>query len=215
MRCGGLGRLTTHLSPSCLKSPVGIAVPGLICEGSSNQRKVQSGLSRSLASKKLGAIAFASCPGSPVMWHFKHGVPAVNICRATNLSSAESGWRGSRMYGSCWPDIAIKNLTSACSSFGEKLKVGIRNVRYGRTPFRSNPGCGLSFAPVLLACGDADGEALGLAAGEDCGAASALIFCCCCVVFSPLNEGSWRNFSSQLGSTRAPSLVRRGGNRSL
>ena len=35
------------------KSPLGIAVPGLICDGSNNHRNVQSGLSLSAANKKF------------------------------------------------------------------------------------------------------------------------------------------------------------------
>ena len=43
-----------------IRVPLGIAVPGEICEGSSSQRNVQSGLRRSLARRKFGAIALAS-----------------------------------------------------------------------------------------------------------------------------------------------------------
>src|SRR5258705_8188389 len=100
----------------------------------------------------------------------------------------------------------MKNLTSVCNSFGEKLNVGMRKFRYGRTPFRSRPGCDFNFADASVACGDPDGFAL---------AAMAFICCVCAGVFSPLKDGASRNFKSQAGSTRAPSLVRRGGNRSL
>ena len=47
-------------------------------------------------------------------------------------------------------------------------------------------------------------------------ACSALdIAACSAGVFSPLRDGSCRNLKSQFGSTRAPSLVSRGGNKSL
>src|SRR6476619_1993097 len=110
----------------------------------------------------------------------------------------------------------MKNRTNACNSFGEKLKVGMRNWRYGRTPFRSKPGCAFNLPPVLLD-GEADGEALAVAGcGDACAVATSALMCCvCCGVFSPLNDGSCRKRSSQFGSTRAPSLVKRGGNRSL
>ena len=64
---GGFGRLITQRSPSLLNKPVGIAVPGLICDGSSSQRKVHSGFKRSPDNRKFGAMALASCDGSPVM----------------------------------------------------------------------------------------------------------------------------------------------------
>ncbi len=60
-------RFTTQRSSSCRNSPLGIAVPGLICAGSRSQRNVQSGFSRSPANRKFGAIALASRAGSPVM----------------------------------------------------------------------------------------------------------------------------------------------------
>ena len=65
-------------------------------------------------------------------------------------------------------------------------------------------GCGLALA---IAAGEADG----------CGFAGARALICrvCSGVFSPLKDGSCRNFNSHAGSTRAPSLVRRGGKRSL
>src|SRR6185369_3637696 len=144
---------------------------------------------------------------------FKHGVPDVNNCRASTRSCAVNGCNCSLIYGSCWPDIAMKNRTRICNSFGEKLNVGIRKCRYGRTPFRSNPGCGSSFPVWLFAAG------LALACGElvacGLGDGNAAICCACSGVFSPLNDGSCRNRNSQDGSTRAPSLVSRGGKRSL
>src|SRR3954469_18175148 len=99
----------------------------------------------------------------------------------------------------------MKKRTRVCNSLGEKLNVGMRTFRYGRTPFRSAPGCTLylfcdplpAVASGLLA---GDGDAAGAGAGDD--------FC------SPLSDGSCRNRSNQLGSTRAPSLLKRGGNTS-
>src|ERR1041384_511602 len=93
---------------------------------------------------------------------------------------------------------------------------------YGRTPFRFWPHCGrsrpprISFAAVVLtavaAAGDAEGDDASLAAalvgaGADEGTNG----------FSSgrINEGSFRNFISQSGSTRAPSLVSMGGRNSL
>src|SRR5688572_15768916 len=97
------------------------------------------------------------------------------------------------MYGSCWPDIAMKNRTRTCNSLGEKLNVGMRKVRYGRTPLRSCPGCGCNlnccpFAAAVCSCGDAEG----CASADGLGAGNALICACCSGVFSPLNDGSCR-----------------------
>src|SRR6267378_6002553 len=97
---GGFGKFTTQRSCSLLNKPVGIAVPGAIWAGSSNQRKVHSGFNLCEARRKFGAIAFASCVGSPVMWHFKQGVPETKMFRAMDLSSSVIGSRGSLMYGS-------------------------------------------------------------------------------------------------------------------
>ena len=41
------------------------------------QRCVQAGRKRSLASRKLGAVAFLSCAGSPVAWHFRQGAAVL------------------------------------------------------------------------------------------------------------------------------------------
>src|SRR5438270_6135925 len=94
---------------------------------------------------------------------------------------------------------------------------------YGRTPFRFWPHCGnsrppcISFAAVVLAAveaaaADVEGDDVGLAtplfgAGADEGT----------IGFSSgrINEGSFRNFISQSGSTRAPSLVSIGGRNSF
>src|SRR5437588_3065596 len=93
---------------------------------------------------------------------------------------------------------------------------------YGLTPFRFWPHCGnsrpplISFAAAVLAtveaAGDAEGDDFGLAApllgaGADEGTNG----------FSSgrINEGSFRNFISQSGSTRAPSLVSIGGRNSF
>src|SRR2546429_8807949 len=95
---------------------------------------------------------------------------------------------------------------------------------YGRTPFRFWPHCGnnrpplISFAAAVLAAVEAAGdvEVVGDDAGFGCvpldagadegtnGFSSGRI-----------NEGSFRNFISQSGSTRAPSLVSIGGRNSF
>ena len=41
------------------------------------QRSVQAGCKRSLANRKLGAMAVLSCPGSPVAWHFRQGAAVL------------------------------------------------------------------------------------------------------------------------------------------
>src|ERR1044071_7265267 len=116
----------------------------------------------------------------------------------------------------------MKNRTNTRNSFGEKLNVGMCTWMYGRTPFRFWPHCGnnrpprISVVAVVLAAvveaGDAEGDDAGLgapllAAGADEGTNG----------FSSgrINEGSFRNFISQSGSTRAPSLVSIGGRNSL
>src|SRR5205823_10947241 len=104
---------------------LGIAVPGAICAGSSNQRKVQSGFKRCDASRKFGAIALASCVGSPVIWHFKQGVPETKMLRAIDFSDSVKGTIGSLIYGSFCDDTAMKKRTSMRSSLGEKLNVGM------------------------------------------------------------------------------------------
>src|SRR5262249_25922229 len=112
----------------------------------------------------------------------------------------------------------MKKRTSTCSSLGEKLKVGIRTFKYGRTPFRSAPGCGFSRSDVAAPVATlVDGltEALPAVGGVAffCGAAAVGDVCSgACVDFSSDSDGSCRNRSNQLGSTRAPSLVNRGGN---
>src|SRR5688572_32782307 len=96
----------------------------------------------------------------------------------------------------------MKKRTRICNSFGEKLNVGMRNCKYGRTPLRSSPGCGGNFtawfpgaglvlaraAAFPFACGEADGCGLDVA--------SALICRVCSGVFSPLNDGSCKNFNN-------------------
>ena len=65
--------------------------PELIACGSMIQRSAQSGFRRSLASRKLGAVAILSCCGSPVAWHFKHGAAVLeNKLRAMSVSLAVS-----------------------------------------------------------------------------------------------------------------------------
>ena len=56
---------TAALAEFRRNNPEGMAVPGLIIWGSSIQRAVQAGLSRSLATRKFGAVAERSCRGSP------------------------------------------------------------------------------------------------------------------------------------------------------
>src|SRR6266516_6475394 len=112
----------------------------------------------------------------------------------------------------------MKKRTSACSSLGEKLNVGIRACRYERTPFRFAPGCGLNVWPasppllllllpaLLLALpGRLAGLLCGVAVPEGDGAVAAGAWAV--ALFSPLNEGSGSTRKSQFGSTRAPSLV--------
>src|SRR5262249_39052118 len=73
--CRSVGNcpLSTQRSWSRLNKPDGMLVPGLINAGSTTHRLVHSGFNRSRASKKLGAVAFTSWAGSPVIWHFKQG----------------------------------------------------------------------------------------------------------------------------------------------
>src|SRR6476469_7644501 len=110
------------------------------------------------------------------------------------------------MYGSCWPDMAIKTRTSVCNLLGEKLNVGMRNLRYGRTPLRSNPGCGFKCPLVCAACavagfGEPTGDEVGKALGDGVARAALSIAAACSGVFSPLRDGSCRNLNNQFGST--------------
>src|SRR2546423_2476245 len=97
---------------------------------------------------------------------------------------------------------------------------------YGRTPFRFWPHCGnsrpplISLAATVLAAGDAGGGAAGDFEGDDVGLATPLFGAGAdegTIGFSSgrINEGSFRNFISQSGSTRAPSLVSIGGRNSF
>src|ERR1043166_403092 len=108
--------------------------------------------------------------------------------------------------------MAMKKRTSVCNSLDEKVNVGMRNFRYGRTPFRSRPGCGFK-CPAVGEAAVAVGDALAL--GVPVAFAALSIASVWAGVFSPLNDGSCRNFKSHAGSTRAPSLLKRGGNKSL
>src|SRR5438552_12010541 len=101
----------------------------------------------------------------------------------------------------------MKKRTSACTSLGEKLNVGIRACRYKRTPFRFAPGCGLNVWPAslpvlllllpallvatLLALADL---LCGVAVFEGDGALAAGAWT---AAFFSLNEGSCRNRKSQ------------------
>ena len=112
-------------------------MPGLMACGSSTQRSAQSGLRRSLASKKFGAVAILSCAGSPVAWHFKQGAAVLeNRLRAMSDSLAVNTGTCSGMYGMGCCERAWKNRTSLRNSLSEKENVGMRTFRYGRTPLR-------------------------------------------------------------------------------
>src|SRR5213079_2311381 len=105
--------------------------------GSVIQRSTQSGFSRSLASRKLGAVAILSCCGSPVAWHFRHGAAVEeNRLRAMSLSLAVRVGTCSGTYGIGCCESAWKKRTSLRSSLSENENVGIRTARYGRTPLR-------------------------------------------------------------------------------
>src|SRR5947199_9238226 len=98
-----------------------MAVPGDIIAGSRIQRLVQPGFKRSLAMVKFGAVALASCLGSPVMWHFRHGAPSLeNRLRAIVRSWSVSGSGGCARYGVICDDSALKNRTSLRISPSEK-----------------------------------------------------------------------------------------------
>src|SRR5579863_1534376 len=105
-------------------------VPGLTACGSVIQRSTQSGLSRSLASRKFGAVAILSCEGSPVAWHFRQGAAELeNRLRAMSDSFAVNTGTCSGMYGIGCCDRAWKNRTSLRSSLSEKENVGMRTFR--------------------------------------------------------------------------------------
>ena len=62
---------------------------------------------RAGASKKFGAVARASCAGSPVIWHFKHGAAGlVNKARAMARSESSRGFTFGGINGSGWDDMA-------------------------------------------------------------------------------------------------------------
>src|SRR6266849_8950913 len=121
-------------------------VPGLMACGSKLQRSVQSGFRRSLASRKLGAVAILSCCGSPVAWHFRQGAAVLeNRLRAMPVSFAVSVGTCSGMYGIGCCESAWKKRTSLRSSLSENENVGMRTFKYGRTPLR--------FVSVVLSAG--------------------------------------------------------------
>ncbi len=100
-------------------------------------RSIQSGFKRPRASRKFGAVAFLSCAGSPVAWHFRQGAAVLeNKLRAISVSFAVKVVSDSGIYGNGCRDSASKKRTSFPSSFSEKLNVGIRTCRYDRTPSR-------------------------------------------------------------------------------
>src|SRR5579859_5783329 len=137
MKIAGVGPEKTHWLFCCLNRPEGIDVPGLTACGSVIQRSTQSGFKRSLASKKLGAVAILSCAGSPVAWHFRQGAAVLeNRLRAMSDSFAVNAGICSGMYGMGCCERAWKNRTSLRNSLSEKENVGIRTFRYGRTPLR-------------------------------------------------------------------------------
>ena len=66
-------------------------------------RSVQAGCKRSLANRKFGAMAFLSCAGSPVAWHFRHGAAVlVKSSRAISFSAVVSGSIFCGMKGCGW-----------------------------------------------------------------------------------------------------------------
>ena len=94
------------------------------------QRSTQSGFRRSLASRKLGAVAILSCCGSPVAWHFRQGAAVLeNRLRAMSVSFVVSVGTCSGIYGSGCCDSAWKKRTSLRSSLSENENVGMRTCR--------------------------------------------------------------------------------------
>src|SRR5262249_34117727 len=127
---GGVGPANTHWLLTRLNKPEGIDVPGLIACGSVIQRSTQSGFSRSFASKKLGAVACASCWASPVAWHLRHGAAVLeNRLRAMSVSLDVRVGTDSGMYGMGCCERAWKNLTTFRSSSSESENVGMRTLR--------------------------------------------------------------------------------------
>src|SRR5713226_9141112 len=98
-----------------------MAVPGAINAGLVIQRSVHPGCRRSLANRKFGAMAFLSCPGSPVAWHFKHGAAdLVNKSRMISFSAVVIGSTFCGIYGCGWLDIAWKNEISVRISSSDR-----------------------------------------------------------------------------------------------
>src|ERR1700741_4750034 len=105
-------------------------VPGLIAWGSIIQRSTQSGFKRSLATRKLGAVAMRSWAGSPVAWHLRQGAAGLlNRLLAISVSFADSTAGGCGTYGRGCLESASKKRTSLPNSFSEKEKVGMRTCR--------------------------------------------------------------------------------------
>src|SRR4029077_14466562 len=93
----GIGPEKTQWSFWRLKSPEGMAVPGIINCGLVIQRPVHAGRRRSLASRKFGAMAFLSYAGSPVAGVFRHG--AVVLLSAERAIPSSEVVRGSTFCG--------------------------------------------------------------------------------------------------------------------
>src|SRR5579862_7890654 len=90
-----------------------MAVPGIIFAGSTSHRSVHGVCSLSLASRKFGAIAFLSCAGLPIAWHFKHGAALlVKRFRAMAFSASVISGALGGIYGSGCDEIASKKSTS-------------------------------------------------------------------------------------------------------
>ena len=111
---GKLVRFATQRSPSLRNRPLGIAVPGLICAGSSNHRTINR-----VSNVQPRAGSLAQSPSHHATGRrdvtLQTRRSEVNNCRASTRSCAVNGSIGSLMYGSCWPDIATKNRTRICS----------------------------------------------------------------------------------------------------
>src|SRR5258708_32302740 len=80
-----------------------MAVPGMMSAGFVIHLSVQAGCNRSFANRKFGAIAFLSCPASPVAWHFKQGAAVlVKSCRAISFSAFVIGGSFCGVNGCGW-----------------------------------------------------------------------------------------------------------------
>src|ERR1700739_493339 len=99
------------------------------------QRPVHAGRKRSLAKRKFGAMAFLSCAGSPVAWHFRQGAAElVNKLRGISFSAVVIGSIFCGMYGCGWLDMASKNDTSVRISSSDRKNVGMRTCKIAARP---------------------------------------------------------------------------------